>query len=53
MSVKSESVGEEKKNLGMNIISIWAKNKKIKINENKSKVVSISRRKTKGKKEIE
>jgi len=54
VSVKTESVGkaENNTNVGMKIISIWAKNKKININQHTSKVIAESRRKRKGKKEI-
>ena len=54
VSVKTESVreAENNTNLGVNKISIWAKNKKIKINEHKSKVMAESRRKWKEKNEV-
>ena len=43
---------ENNTNLGVNKILIWAKNKKIKINEHESKVMAESRRKRKEKKEV-
>jgi len=47
VSVKTESVGEAEynTNLGMNKILIWAKNNKIKFNEQKSNVMFLSRKK--------
>ena len=47
VSVKTESIGEAENNtnLGMNIISIWAKNKKSKFNEKKLNVMFLSRKK--------
>jgi hypothetical protein len=52
--VKAESIGEAANitNIEMNKILIWAKNNKINFNEQKSKVMVISRRKGKENKEI-
>jgi hypothetical protein len=52
--VKAESIKEAENitNIEMNKIPTWAKNNKINFNEQKSKVMVISRRKRKGNKEI-
>ena len=49
VSVKTESIGEAENNtnLGMNIISFWAKYKKSKFNEKKSNIMFLSRKKKK------
>jgi len=50
--IKAETVGEAENiaNVKMDKISIWAKNNKIRLNEGKSKVISMTRRKRKSKK---
>jgi len=52
--VKAESVREAENitKIKMNKISIWARNNKINFNEQKSKVMVISRRKRKENKEV-
>ena len=54
IAVKAESISEEENitNIAMNKVLTWAKNNKLNFNEQKSKVVVISRRKRKENKGI-